>query len=265
MSTLPTSRGSFGTSPSNATPRSAANSNLHGSDRPWVLLWAALGIVGICLFATVNALAESGKAGGDEAIQRADVFPLESRTDRMKVVSGADSGTSLDLKLEEADDGDAGWALRASGLNTLMLSEAGDGGVDVVSVELVDQQKSMTFNPPALYLPASLKPGESFERSGAVVIRNTSDGSVQTRGDYTQTVDPASRQSFELPIGTREGVEVTNTVEVETDWASVKLELITGYNGDMDNPGLIRRDMRTKITKAAFFGSTTERVLELAE
>ena len=263
QSTLPTPLSRTSNARTPVSPR--VQRSAPASDRPWVLLWAVLSIFGVCLFAAVNVLAEEQPGSDKSSLERPAIFPLEARTDRMKVVSGTDSGTTVDLVLEEADADNAHWALRAKGLNTLLLREASDGGIDVVSVELADQQQALEFDPPAMYLPASLRPGESHSRSGTVTIRNTQDGSVRTTGDYKQTIKPASAKTFELPLGKRDGFEVTNSVDVETDWASVSLELITGFDDAEDNPGLLRRDMKTKITKAALFGSTTQRVLELAE
>lgn len=259
---LPTDPGpaASDTEPSASTPPAGWRSGLAPSanDGWWMLVWLLLAAMGLFAFAT--AAVASDAASASQAVPRPQLFKLEQHTAAFKIVSGSGSGDTVTLELQRTE---GGWAMALDGLNTLHLSEADGGGVDVGRVELAGQGRVLTFDPPAIYLPARFEPGASFSRSGKVEITNAQSGETVTQGEYQQDVEPASRTTFELPLGRVEGFEQANNVRIETDWASVKLDLVSGFAApNQEHVGLVRRDMKINITKAAFFGSTTERVLE---
>ena len=206
----------------------------------------------------VTPASAAEEPGGGERVTAAELLPLEEGSWPMKITTGPGAGEAATLALEPIADGE-GWAMRLGDRNALRLHAAEDGGVEASEVKLTDAGQRLVFNPPALLVPATMTPGETFERSGEVKIYATDGGELMTSGSYEQTLPPPSRTRYELPSGTSEAFEVSSKCRIETDWASVELDVALGLSQE---EGPVYRRIVSDVTKAAIFGSKTTRTIE---
>ncbi|BAM04127.1 hypothetical protein [Phycisphaera mikurensis] len=192
-----------------------------------------------------------------EEVRAIELLPLEEASWPMKLTSGPGAGGSAELTLAPIDGG--GWAMRLGDRNALRLHAADDGTLEVSEVELKESDQRLRFDPPALLVPGTMSSEETFQRSGRVEVFATGSGERQTSGTYEQTVPPPSRTTYELPSGKSEAFEVANEVKIDTDWASVDLQLSLGLSREH---GPVYRRLVSNVTKAAFFGEKTTRTIE---
>lgn len=216
---------------------------------------ASLSLVAAVLASTL-AGSPTSAAEADAPVTADDLLPLEEASWPMKVTSGPGSGGSARLTLEP--DADEAWRLSLDGRDAMTILGL-NGGRVVAEVVLEEEDQRIVFDPPAYLLPATMSPGQSFERSGKVEIFDTSTGERTTSGTYEQELPPPSRTTYELPGGSVEAFEVDNAVTIETDWATVDLDLSLGLS---EEHGPVYRRLVSDVTKAWLFGSKTTRVVE---
>ncbi len=204
------------------------------------------------------SLAASGlsAAAAENEVTAAELLPLEEASWPMKVTEGPGSGGSVELSLESEDGGD--WRMSLDGRNAMKIRGLNDG-LAVSEVVLEEEAQRIVFDPPAYLVPATMSPGQTFQRSGEVRIFNTDTGEQTTSGNYEQELPPPSRTTYELPGGPVESFEISNSVRIETDWATVDLDLSLGLSREH---GPVYRRLVSDVTKAALFGSKTTRVVE---
>ena len=225
---------------------------LHALHLPSIVLVLVLAL------AAAGRPAAAAAADGvpDSAVTAAELLPLEEASWPMKVTAGPGSGASVRLTLEPEEGGR--WRMALEGRNALTISEL-NGGRVVSEVVLEEESQRLVFEPPAYLTPATMTPGQSFQRSGKVRIFDIATGEQTTSGRYEQKLPPPSRTTYELPGGSLEAFEVSNSVTIETDWATVKLDLALGLSQEH---GPVYRRLVSDVAKAAFFGSKTTRVVE---
>ena len=90
-------------------------------------------------------------------------------------------------------NGGKGWAMRMGDAIAPRLDAAENGSMEVSEVELTERGRRLSLDPPAMLLPATMKPGQTPERSGSVRVFDAASGGTTATNTYEQTLPPPSR------------------------------------------------------------------------
>jgi hypothetical protein len=215
------------------------------------------------LVAAPVCAAQTGGAGQQpQTLSAQNLLPLEQRQKQFRITDGRGEGKRVTVRLAPASQAEAEWRLAAEGLNTLYLTRNQQGDLLITRIDIADQGQGIVYRDPMPLLPGAIAPNRTYSYQSPVQIIDLRSGKVTRSGQATQTIDYVRQASFQLPVGQMQGYLVNAEQTVDLDNADIHLNADMGL---VPNQGVVYRQLQYQIDKPAWFGSTTQRTLELAE
>ena len=201
-----------------------------------------------------NQTSADGRKAAEE-IPAENLISLDPRKATFKIVQGEGEGKLVPMTLK-ASTKEGEWSLAFENLYRLLIFRAPDGAVQVHSMELMERNERVEFQPAFVLIPARIKAGQRTRRSGRVQVYDIEAGNQAYSGSYTEIIKELSRSDFNTPTGTIDGYLLEYEFEIRLDYADIRIDLANGWSKDQRL--IFWRSKRT-VSKLGLFGETTQR------
>lgn len=167
------------------------------------------------------------------------------------------------MTLRGADGSDDRWLLSFEGLYEMHLSRREDGAVVCGRLDILEENKSVRYEPPVRLIPATVRAAESVTTRGRASVHALDTGEQTRSGNYEHTLVRVSMSDVSLPVGTIRCTLAEFDHSVDFTWGSLAIDLTLGTTEERGEGLVYWRAVQT-IEKLGLFGETTVRELGAA-
>ena len=128
---------------------------------------------------------------------------------------------------DDSSRSDGLWEVSISGRHSTLLEKRNDGGIYVVEHWDRSEGNRVQYDPPAVFLPPRLAPGEEYTSESEVTIFKGQTEQIKARGRCEHRVSLVGRERLDLPAGHFDVVRVdlVRSMDVSIGGANATIEL----------------------------------------
>lgn len=189
------------------------------------------------------------------------LLPLESSQRAMVFTEGEYEGESMDMTLRQEEDPGV-WLLKIGELLEAELLRNDDGDLVLRRIKSPEEQRVISYSPPVILLPASLRPEISIDQEVETTVVDTKTGETEYQTSVTHTLHAPSRTTFYTPGGSYSGYQVDISQQGSFGLSTLEASFSAGF---VTEAGLIHANLTYTTDKPLFFGDRHSHIVELAE
>lgn len=161
----------------------------------------------------------------------------------------------------KAEEDATRWIFARPSLITDVM-ELRDGQWVMPEARVEYEDSRVVFHPPAILLPADLRPGVPTQQSGTVEVYGLEKGKHIVSGKFERVIEMRGRRRLRLPEGPLEVIVVRITESFEFAHAEAKVVTVRAY---APGRGVVHEAAREKVTKIGVITTESALTLELQE
>jgi len=186
------------------------------------------------------------------AVTATQLLPPQSREATFAWTDGPAQGQTCGLQFEPSDAG--AFIATLEDQNVSRLEQMG-GAWLLTGEDDLDEQVTITYDPPLLVLPAEMKVGEPFATECNMTVRNLDSGAPRDRGTCAVEIELLGRRTIDVAGVAAEVFVVRSTRRLDLKLADVTVTITTSYQPQV---GVVAEHVHRHVKAIGLFERTVE-------